>query len=202
MTIADYLLVLALVILCLLLGIIVYLLLFRHGTHYQRDGLYLQLALKGTVHTLFLSPLDIPGDCSYTGDDDLIKLITYNQKNRGKAHISWGVRLRAVMRDPGTDPITIVLPQTIDITTTLARDLESKETMVISARLLRYHLGMATPVYPIGSDGQTGWSFVDQNIQETTILNNEESEGLSDDSPTTDIEMYAIPGSRGATQEY
>merc|ERR1712121_57799 len=86
------------------------------------------------------------------------------------AHMTWGMSLKAAATRPGQDPLDLPLPETLAISSSLAKAMIGPQKGAIMARLERYSNGLAAPV-PMGLPRlvESGWSRLGGDIKDERL---------------------------------
>ena len=122
------------------------------------DGLYVQFSTITHQEVIFLGEVTIPVDHLYLEGSVLIKDTIVNQLCLTcTLTVHWRAQLKGATVRPGMYPVTIPLPETIEVSKRLAGIMLGAGKNDTLVRLLKYTSGLATPI-PTGmnSRGQSG----------------------------------------------
>ena len=111
------------------------------------DGLYVQFSTITHQEIVFLGEVTIPIGHLYLEGSVLIKDTIANQLGLTcTLTVHWQPQLKGATDRPGMYPVTIPLPETIEVSKRLAGMLLGAGKYGILVRLLKYTSGLATPV--------------------------------------------------------
>merc|ERR1712121_582761 len=144
------------------------------------DGLYIQINAPALMETIFLGEIVLPHDHLYTEGESLIREVNVNHLLlKVVAHITWGMSLKAAATRPGQDPLDLPLPETLAISSSLAKAMIGPQKGAIMARLVRYSNGLAAPV-PMGLPRlvESGWSRLGGDVKDERLLEDLENQAV------------------------
>ena len=140
--------VLAIVLLLLVLAVAV--LVWRKRKAIMRsttDGVYIQFATPTHQEVVLLGDVTVPMDHLFLEGSVLLKDATMTQVwMKCILTIQWRAILKGAANRPGMHPVTIPLPNTIEISKRLAGLMLGASKYTTMVRLLKYNSGLATPI--------------------------------------------------------